>query len=161
VSGPLIEEMSPAEEEWIQDLLRSFQQVGSAVDGPGSDHPRTDLEYIDALWQMTVNHVEDEPDFDPNAMINIMGAALGDHLIREVPGLRWVLGTYPDGVTEATVHHQIGNIVVHPMNFIGKRWPTRSEEPGNWISQQAAGLVQGIQGALAAASGGTNAAQNS
>ncbi|MGR0161491.1 DUF3806 domain-containing protein [Paenarthrobacter nitroguajacolicus] len=152
--------MSPAEEDWIQGLLRSFQHVGSAVDGPEADQPRTDLEYIDALWQMTVNHAEDEPEFDPNPMINIMGAALGDHLIREVHGLRWVLGTYPDGITEATVHHKIGNIVVHPMNFIGKRWPTRAEEPNSWISQRAADLVEGIQGAIVAASGDEEAAQS-
>lgn len=153
MTGPLIEELSADEEQWIEDLLRSFQHVGAVVDGPDQVEPRTDLQYIDALWQMTVGHSEDEPDFDPNPMINIMGAAFGNHLISELPGLRWVLGTYPDGVTEVTVHHQIGNIVVHPMNFIGKRWPTRAEEPHDWISQQAAHLVEGIQGALGAASG--------
>ncbi|GAA3271151.1 DUF3806 domain-containing protein [Paenarthrobacter aurescens] len=152
MAGPLIEEMSPAEEQWIEDLLGSFQHVGSVVDGPETDQPRTDLQYIDALWQMTVGHSEDEPHFDPNPMINIMGAALGNHLITEIPGLRWVLGTYPDGATEATVHHKTGNIVVHPMNMIGKRWATRAEEPYEWISQLAPGLVADIRAAIAAAS---------
>ena len=57
---------------------------------------------------------------DPNPIINRTGAGLGELLIKAL-GLRWVVVTDEYG-TEMAVHGDAGNIVLFPMNAVGKRW---------------------------------------
>lgn len=67
---------------------------------------------------------------DPNALINVLGTAFGEHLVRRTP-MRWVVASDAFG-TELAVHDSVTDLLVHPANAIAKRWT--NAEPGDFIA---------------------------
>ncbi len=61
---------------------------------------------------------------DPNAIINAVGMAIGEHLIAELC-LQWVLAT-DEYRTELAVHGEPNNVLVFPANLVGRRFENRT-----------------------------------
>lgn len=67
---------------------------------------------------------------DPNVLINILGTAFGEHLVRRTP-MRWVVASDSLG-TELAVHDLATGLLVYPANAVAKRWA--SADPGTFIA---------------------------
>ena len=108
-----VEELNQAERAWIATLLGELQ----------SEHVEIERDAISRYFdQARRDWFETKPRkrADPNPIINRAGAGLGEVLIRSL-GLRWVVLTDEYG-TEMAAHSEVGDIVLFPMNAVGKRW---------------------------------------
>ena len=108
-----VDELNEAERAWIAGLLGELHADGVEI-------ARDSLsQYFDRQrhgWFAT--RPRKRP--DPNSIINRTGAGLGELLIQSC-GLRWVIVTDEYG-TEMAVHGEVGDILLFPMNAVGKRW---------------------------------------
>lgn len=109
-----IEEINAAEAAWLQQLLDELLAQGV---NPVDIHALG--RYYDttyATWAAADPSLRE----DPNAVVNRVGAGLGEHLRTRLP-LRWVVVTDEYG-TDMCVHGQPGDVVIAPMSMVGKRW---------------------------------------
>lgn len=91
-----------------------------------------DASAIGRLYETLLTNWKDAPRdtrTDPNVLINALGTAFGEHLVRRSP-MRWVVASDPYG-TELAVHDPTTDLLVYPANAIAKRWT--SEEAGDFI----------------------------
>lgn len=108
-----VDELNEAERAWIASLLAELHANRVEIERDSLS------EYFDRLrhgWFAT--RPRKRP--DPNPIINRTGAGLGDLLVRSL-GLRWAIVTDEYG-TEMAVHGDVGDILLFPMNAVGKRW---------------------------------------
>lgn len=108
-----VDELNEAERAWIASLLAELRAEGVEIDRDSLS------QYFDRQrhgWFAT--RPKKRP--DPNPIVNRTGAGLGE-LLSQALGLRWVIVTDEYG-TEMAVHGDVGDIVLFPMNAVGKRW---------------------------------------
>lgn len=79
---------------------------------------------------------------DPNVLINVLGTAFGEHLVRRTP-MRWVVASDSFG-TELAVHDAATDALVYPANAIAKRWT--NAEPGSFISAMSDEIARRTNG---------------
>jgi hypothetical protein len=108
-----VDELNQAERAWIANLLAELQADGVGIE---RDALSRYFGQLRAGWFATRRRKRP----DPNPIINRTGAGLGELLIHSL-GLRWVVVTDEHG-TEMAVHGDVGDIVLFPMNAVGKRW---------------------------------------
>jgi hypothetical protein len=108
-----VDELNEAERAWIASLLAELHADRVEIERDSLS------EYFDRLrhgWFSTRRRKRP----DPNPIVNRTGAGLGDLLVRSL-GLRWAIVTDEYG-TEMAVHGDVGDILLFPMNAVGKRW---------------------------------------
>ena len=108
-----VEELNQAERAWIANLLAELQAEGVEIE---RDALSQYFHRLRAGWFATRRRKRP----DPNPIINRTGAGLGELLIQNLD-LKWVVVTDEHG-TEMAVHGDVGDIVLFPMNAVGKRW---------------------------------------
>lgn len=122
--GPTFEEPNQAERDWMAGHLKFTTDM------------RIDLNDADAvarLYDSLLSNWSDAPADrreDPNVLINILGTAFGEHLVRRTP-MRWVVVSDSLG-TELAVHDLATDLLVYPANAVAKRWT--SADPGTFVS---------------------------
>ncbi|MCG2798040.1 MAG: DUF3806 domain-containing protein [Cellulomonas sp.] len=92
----------------------------------------------------------------PDALIALFGLAVGDLLIRRVPGLGWVLVS-DDHVGELALTHFSAEVAVFPLSAVAERWRTGR---AGWLLAYVEQVVAAVHsevgtGAGSGASGGT------
>lgn len=85
----------------------------------------TPLGKLDGLWTSWCEALRESGD-DPNPLINMVGIALGQHLV-DTAGLAWVIATDEHG-TELALHGAATNMLVYPCNLVAKRWQSGETE---------------------------------
>lgn len=97
---------------------------------------RPTLAGLDGLWATWCSALRESGD-DPNALINMVGIALGQHLV-DALGLVWVIATDEFG-TELAVHGERNDVLVYPCNLVAKRWQSGEAE---FVAEVGAALLQ-------------------
>jgi hypothetical protein len=98
---------------WLADNLARARAMATKYGGDAT------LAGLDGLWTTWCAALRESGD-DPNPLINMVGIALGQHLV-DTLGLAWVLAT-DDAGTELAVHGQPNDVLIYPCNLVGKRW---------------------------------------
>jgi hypothetical protein len=99
-----------------------------------------DLDQVSSFYDTLLRSWTDSPPetrSDPNASINIIGTAFGEHLVRRTP-MKWVVATDSFG-TELAVHDAASDLLVYPANAVAKRWTAK--ENGTFIRTLADGIA--------------------
>lgn len=125
-----IDEVTPAEQAWLDELLAALRAQG--VDPSDADALGRHYDAAYAAWSAG-------EDVDANAAVNRIGAGLGAFWVGRLP-LRWAVVTDQWG-TEMAVHGQPGDIVLTPMSMVGKRW---SEGETGFVPELARGLAERV-----------------
>ena len=136
---PRIEELTAGERDWLASLLGAVGELGLEGDIAG----------ISAFFDgQRAEWFAGDPDTrsDPNMIINIAGAGLGQVLVDRA-GMRWAVVTDAYG-TEMGVVAEPGHIVVLPMNAVGKRWV---ESGAGGLDQFTAQTIEQVRAIRAAA----------
>ena len=100
------------------------------IDIADADHVATLYETLFDSWRQAAPDARS----DPNMSINIVGTALGEHLVRSA-GMLWVVATDDSG-TELAVRHPATNALVYPANAVAKRWV--GGESGSFVPAMSA-----------------------
>jgi hypothetical protein len=109
-----VEPLNEAELRWVADNVAEAQKAAEERGlAEGEIGPRA----LDELWALLLSERLD----DPNALINLVGLALGQLLVDRF-GLDWVALTDEHG-TEIAVRGP-SNLTVFPTNFVAKRYET-------------------------------------
>lgn len=106
-----ISRLNQSEFDWIAQLLSSLDRLQVKLSSSSISHFFAQQHKI---WDLKPNKS------DPNTLINMIGAGLGELLCAEF-GMEWKIVSDEHG-TELAVVGQPGNIVVFPMNAVAKRW---------------------------------------
>jgi hypothetical protein len=109
-----IEPPNESELAWVQ------AHVDAIKEATGGDTSVQTLDDLYAEWYEHWAAAPEESREDPNDMINAVGLAFGDALVKGV-GLEWAVVTDEHG-TEIAVHGQPGDILVFPPNLVAKRF---------------------------------------
>ena len=133
-----VDELNQAERAWIANLLAELQADGVEIE---RDALSQYFAQRRAGWFATRRRKRP----DPNPIINRTGAGLGEWLVQNL-GLRWVVVTDEHG-TEMAVHGDVGDIVLFPMNAVGKRWVDDDRASLAAFIDEAARSVQGVRAA--------------
>ena len=106
-------EPNDAETQWISGLAHALRESGAP-----SDVGALSVYFAEQRdrWFATPQDAR----WDPNPLINGVGAIVGDLFVRELD-LRWVVASDEYGV-EAAVYGSPGEILLYPMNATAKRW---------------------------------------
>ena len=119
-----IEQLTPAEQEWISQQIEAAKVFVSETLGEGiNDLPSPqDLDRAFNAWLTSPSH---DP-ADANFVVNCVGIAFGQHLVNTTP-LKWVIATDEYG-TELAVFglEGTGDVLVYPQNFVAKRYEAKS-----------------------------------
>ena len=116
-----IHPLKDSDAEWVQGMLeRATALARKHGDPPTSKQPS--LAALDAMWAVAIATVTDE--IGANAIINLVGVGVGQHLVAEL-GLEWAVVVDEYG-TDLAVTGQPGNIVVTPTSFVAKRWDSKT-----------------------------------
>lgn len=104
---------------WIAENLARATAMAHKYGGDAEALARPTLGGLDQLWATWTASLREQAQ-DPNPLINMVGIALGQHLV-DTLGLRWVIASDEYG-TELAVHGEPGNVLVFPCNLVAKRW---------------------------------------
>jgi hypothetical protein len=78
----------------------------------------------------------------PTTLIALFGLAMGDLLIRRLPGLGWVLMS--DGRTaELALTQPRGDLAVFPLSAVAQRWD--SDTDGDWLLPYVEQVVAAVR----------------
>lgn len=124
MGSPKLEPLTNSELAWIGDNLARATAMAKKYGGDADSAQRPTLAGLDGLWRAWSVALRESGD-DPNALINMVGVALGQHLVDEA-GLAWVIVTDELG-TDLAVYGAKNEILVVPCNLVAKRW--QSGEP--------------------------------
>ena len=122
-SPPRLSELTDVERDWIASLLAIVADAGTEVD---------DATQIRALYDDSVmrwHRVNPPERVNPNPMINAIGTALGEHLVRRT-ALRWTLAV-DDGRTELGLADGASQVLLYPTDLVAQRW--RAQQNGEFI----------------------------
>jgi hypothetical protein len=134
---PRIDSLSDGEREWITAHLRVARSFVATYGGGDSIGPVPTLEALDAAWSAWLPQWEQ---LDPNAVINAVGAAIGEHLIAML-GLRWVVATDEHGA-ELAVYGEPCTVLVYPPNLVAKRFESRTS---SFIARLVRQMVEDVR----------------
>ncbi|MBO3723515.1 DUF3806 domain-containing protein [Actinomyces bowdenii] len=111
--GTQILPLNEAEQTWVRDLLAYAKKLGI------TDSPRALEEFFEeqrTAWYA----VDEESRADPNPLINLMGAVIGQILVERCE-MKWCVLIDEQG-TSLAVASEVGSIAMFPMNAVAKRW---------------------------------------
>ena len=133
---------APTEQEraWIADNLARATAMAKKYGGDPETLARPTLAGLDGLWATWSAALRDSGD-DPNPLINMVGVALGQHLV-EALGLTWVIATDEYG-TELAVHGEPNDVLIYPCNLVAKRWQAGETE---FVARVGAEVVRDVGG---------------
>ncbi len=120
---PRLGELTDVERNWVASLLVIVADAGTDVD---------DAAQIRALYDDSVmrwHRVNPPERVDPDPMINAIGTALGEHLVRRTV-LRWML-VDDDGRTELGLTEGSSRVLLSPTELVAERW--RAQQSGEFI----------------------------
>ncbi len=129
VDGPaIVRDLAASQAPWLES--KRMRLAERFEDAPT-------LAALDELWKQLV---DDEPEeSEINAVINEVGVALGDELVKSRHAFEWCVVTDAFGTALSVVAlRDTAKVVVDPFNFVAKRWDSR--EPTF--------LVDGVEGML-------------
>ncbi|MBF0698274.1 DUF3806 domain-containing protein [Actinomyces bowdenii] len=112
-AGTQILPLNEAEQQWVRDLLAYAKQLGI------TDSPRALEDFFEeqrTAWYA----VDEESRADPNPLINLMGAVIGQILVERCE-MKWCVLIDEQG-TSLAVASEVGSIAMFPMNAVAKRW---------------------------------------
>lgn len=114
---PTIEKLNADEREWLESKIDSAPAFVAAW----SELTKVSLESLDRAYSSWSRTVTDDTD-EVNEVINVVGLAFGDILVREL-GFKWVVSTDDCGTELAILALPgRGDFMVHPADFVAKRW---------------------------------------
>ena len=120
---PRLSELTDVEWNWIASLLAIVADAGTDVD---------DAAQIRALYDDSVmrwHRVNPPERVNPNPMINAIGTAIGEHLVRRT-SLRWTLGV-EDGRTELGLADGASHVLLYPTLVVAERW--QAQQSGEFV----------------------------
>jgi hypothetical protein len=123
---------------WIADNLARATAMAKKYGGDEDTLDRPTLAGLDGLWSRWCAALR-ESDGDPNPLINMVGIALGQHLV-DALGLEWVIAT-DDAGTELAVHGEPNDVMIYPCNLVGKRWQSRETV---FVAAMGASLIRDV-----------------
>lgn len=119
-----IEQLTPAEQDWIQQQIAIAKDFVHQIVGTiASDLPSPeDLDKAFYSWSHSVVHDTSQA----NDIINCTGAAFGQHIVNAT-GLQWVIAVDEYG-TELAVYGLpgAGDVLIYPQNLVAKRYEAKS-----------------------------------
>jgi len=121
-----IHDLAESQMAWLEHHRRELARRVRRQLGYDGDHP-IPLGVLDEFWG---GFIAAPPDSDDvlNAILNGVGVALGDHLVR-TGKFEWIILADSYGVGLAVVALRgSGNVSTDPFNFVAKRWD-RKETP--------------------------------
>jgi hypothetical protein len=108
---------------WVNEQLeRATVLARKHGDPPTSQRPS--LAALDAMWAEAIATLDHSDGDGANAIINLVGVGIGQHLVDEL-GLSWSVCEDEYG-TDLAVHGEPGNVIVTPTSFVAKRWDTKT-----------------------------------
>ena len=125
-----IEQLTPAEQEWIQQQIAVSKAFVEQVTGKlAAELPSP--EELDLAFNSWLHSDTHEPD-EANEVVNCVGVAVGQHIINKT-GLEWVIASDSYG-TELAVYGLPGkgDILVYPQNLVAKRYESKT---GHFIAE--------------------------
>ena len=128
---PRVSELTDVEQGWVASLLAIVADAGTDVD---------DAAQIRALYDDSVmrwHRVNPPERVDPNPMINAIGTALGEHLVRRTV-LRWTLAI-DDRRTELGLAEGTSQVLLFPTELVAERW--RAQQSGEFIIETVDRLI--------------------
>lgn len=115
---PAFQDLTPGEMAWISDQL----SLAVAFAGGSASDELPSLDQFDAAF---AQFVESDAPEQANAVIWMLGVALGTHLIRGL-GFEWVVATDDYGTDLAILARRgRGDLTMYPFDFVTKRWERR------------------------------------
>jgi hypothetical protein len=118
-----LSEPTDVERNWIASLLAIVADSGTDVD---------DAAQIRALYDDSVmrwHRVNPPERVNPSPMINAIGIAIGEHVVR-CTSLRWTLGVI-DGRTELGLAEGASHVLLYPTELVAERW--RAQQSGEFV----------------------------
>ncbi len=116
----LIQPLNQAELGWIGENLRVAADLAERLCGKREALPS--LELLGATLVSWAQQPADQRG-DPNAVVNALGLAFGQHLVNAAD-LEWVVVSDAQG-TEIAVHGQPADILIFPTNATAKRFESK------------------------------------
>lgn len=123
--------LTDTERNWIASLLAIVADAGTDVD---------DAAQIRALYDDSVmrwHRVNPPERVNPSPMINAIGTALGEHLVRRT-ALRWTLAL-EDGRTELGLADGSSQVILCPTELVAERW--RAQQNGKFVTETVERLI--------------------
>ncbi|MBU4215977.1 MAG: DUF3806 domain-containing protein [Actinobacteria bacterium] len=144
LSGCAVEPVGRPEARW---MATQRELVADLCDGSANAETLADVySRVHQAWL-------DQPTAPaPDALIALFGLALGDLLIRRVPGLGWVLVS-DDQLGELALTHFSAQVAVFPLSAVAERWRTGRAD---WLLayvEQVVAAVRSEAGLTAAPTG--------
>lgn len=112
-AGTEILPLNEAELTWVRDLLAYAKELGIA------ESPQA-LESFFEEQRTAWYAVAEAERADPNPLISLMGAVIGQILVERCE-MKWCVLTDEHG-TSLAVASEVGSIAMFPMNAVAKRW---------------------------------------
>jgi hypothetical protein len=134
-----LDALSDKEHAWIADNLSRALTMAKKYGGDAEAATRPTLAGLDGLWSTWTVALR-ESGQNPNALINMVGVAFGQHLVDEL-GLSWVIASDEHG-TDLAVHGPQGNVLVFPCNLVAKRWQSGESE---FVARVGAEMIRDIR----------------
>lgn len=127
-----IEDLTEAEEQWLQALQRGLARMGVK---DAATLCAVFMEARESWWDLPA---ADRP--DPNPTINALGAGVGQLLVDDL-GLRWALVTDEHGSELGVVGEH--DLVVLPTHAVAKRWASENRSS---LEDYLGGVVEAVRG---------------
>ena len=135
-----IDDLNESEAAWVKTQLKNASKFIEGFSPQDSGQPLT----LAALDRAFAAWIASEPTGTDliNSVINYVGVAFGQALIDGI-GLEWVIATDDHG-SELAVHGfpERGDILVHPANFVAKRWERRET---NFLEKAYAEIARDVR----------------
>lgn len=124
---PQLRDIGDPEREWIAAHTEIVTRTGADLDDV--NQLRAFYDQSAARWRR-INPPE-RP--DPRVLINAIGTAFGEHVVRATP-LRWMLAD-DEHDTELAIFEPQRKTLLYPTKLVAQRW--MAEEPGEFLSTTA------------------------
>ncbi|GAA4385384.1 DUF3806 domain-containing protein [Agromyces bauzanensis] len=121
---PRLRDIGDPEREWIAAHTEIVTRTGADLD---------DVHQIRAFYDQAAarwRRINPPERSDPRVLINAIGTALGEHLVRSTP-LSWMLADDDHG-TELAVFEPRHKTLLYPVKLVAERW--LAEQPGEFLT---------------------------
>jgi hypothetical protein len=108
---------------WVNEQLERATVLARRHGDPPTSR-RPSLAALDAMWAEAIATLDTSDGDGANAIINLVGVGIGQHLVDEL-GLTWTVCEDEYGI-DLAVHGEPGNIIVTPTSFVAKRWVSKT-----------------------------------
>jgi hypothetical protein len=134
---PRLTAIGDPERDWIDAHLGLMADSGTDLD---------DVLQIRSLYERSLaawRRINPPERDDPNVMINAIGMAYGEHLIRRAP-LSWMIAEDEHG-TELALYEPRRETLVYPANLVAEHWAAE-DASGEFLVADAERVVDQVAG---------------